>query len=294
MMSESKDGSSRVEIWTSGLPEKVPDGLMEACIDRADDLGQPDRNMTGITAPFLEVVRPKKANGSALLIMPGGGYRRLAWDKEGLEIAAWFAARGVTSFVLAYRLPRDGWPSGLAAPLADAQRAIRLIRSQAQIWGIDPLRIAALGFSAGAHLCANLATQFAKPTCSPRDAIDAVSARPDLAATIYPVVDLQRYAASLFGSTLPPPAMLADHSPHCNVPSDAPPHFIVHAEDDQYVAPEDSLALRAALVAQQVTVETHLFSAGNHSFGLFRTPGLPVAVWPDSLLTFGRLIGWID
>ena len=234
----------------------------------------------------------------AVIAIPGGGYHHLAWDKEGLDIAAWFAARGVAGFALAYRLPLDGWTGGLDTPLADAQRAVRVVRGRAVEFGIDPTRIAVIGFSAGGHLAANLAAQFDRTVYPRQDDFDQVSARPDLAAPIYPLVMADRIAAAApaerppFGKATPPEA-LTRHSPHLQARADAPPHFLVHAEDDPLLSPEHSLALRAALRAKAVQVETHLFAKGGHGFGIRNTAGLPVAAWPDRLLGFGRSTGWI-
>ncbi len=136
--------------------------------------------------------RPAKPNGAAIISIPGGGYRHMAWDKEGLDIARWFATRGVTGFALAYRLPNDGWAGGPLTPLADTQRAIRLVRSRASEWGIDPNRIAVTGFSAGGHLCANLAAQFELKTYETQDDADRQSARPDLSAPIYPAIMIDK------------------------------------------------------------------------------------------------------
>ena len=222
----------------------------------------------------------------------------MVWDKEGIDIAAWFMSRGITCFILGYRLPPEGWASGADAPLADAQRAMRLIRHDAKKWGIDDNRIAAMGFSAGGHLCANLAAQFERAAAPHSDAIDALTARPCLAAPVYPAITINKQAAGLpprerlFGAATTD-AMLAQHSPHLHTAANAPPHIIVQAEDDPTVAPENTLALRAALKAKGIPVETHLFEKGGHGFGVRFTTGLPVADWPQRVLTFGAQHGWL-
>jgi acetyl esterase/lipase len=231
--------------------------------------------------------------------MPGGGYRYLAWDKEGPEIARWFAQQGVTAFSLAYRLPGDGWSKGPDTPLADAQRAVRLVRARAKEWGLAPRRIGVLGFSAGGHLAANLGAQFARTTYEANDSQEKISARPDFVAAIYPAILIDRLAArfppdqGLFGKPLD--QVQSDlHTPSLNVPKDAPPHILVHAEDDPLVGPEHSLALRQALVERQIDVETHLFAKGGHGFGIRGTKGLSAATWPDRVIAFGRTTGWIN
>lgn len=287
----------RIPLWPR-LPEQAPPDLTPTFVERSKDPAVQDRALSGVTAPWLDHFQPSQGNRSAIIAIPGGGYRHMAWDKEAWDIAAWFAARGITGFALAYRLPRDGWRGGLDTPLADAQRAVRLVRSRAAQLGIDPQRIAVVGFSAGGHLTANLAAQFARVTYAPQDDADRFSARPDLAAPIYPATLLKELAAQmpagepLFGRAMEE-AELARHSPHLQVPADAPPHFLVHAEDDPLVGPEHTLALRAALKARKVPVETHLFERGGHGFGIRNTAGLPVADWPDRLIAFGRTTGWI-
>lgn len=294
----SKPKFSRFALWPQGTPEAVPAKLAEALTERSKDPAVQDRALTGVTAPWLDHIRPAQFDGAAIVVIPGGGYHHMAWDKEALDVAAWFAAQGVAGFALAYRLPHEGWAGGLDTPLADAQRAVRLVRSRAREWEIDPARIAVVGFSAGGHLTANLAAQHDRPIYPPRDAIDAMSARPDLAAPIYPAVLLEQLAAAmppgqpLFGKAMTAEE-LARHSPHFHVRADTPPHFLLHADDDPLVSPEHSLALRQGLRAKGVSVETHLHARGGHGFGLRHTAGTTLGDWPQRLLAFGRTTGWI-
>lgn len=295
----ARDGQSvqRIRLWPKGPPEPAPKNLAESFTDRSTTAGSVDRALKGVTTPWLEMFRPQNPNGAAIISIPGGGYRHMAWDKEGLDIAQWFAARGVTGFALAYRLPHDGWTGGPLTPLADAQRAVRLVRARAAEWGIDPNRIAVTGFSAGGHLCANLAANYGLNAYEPQDAIDSLSARPDLAAPIYPAILLDQLSAlpageSLFGKKIDAATMTL-HSPHLHAAEASPPHFLVHAEDDPLVSAEHSLALRGALRAKNIPVETHLYAKGGHGFGIRNTAGLPVQAWPEQLLAFGKTTGWI-
>jgi acetyl esterase/lipase len=296
---QSNARSAIIPLWPDGLPEAVPQGLREIVTERSTAPALRDRTIKGITAPRLEPVLPTRPNGASIIIMPGGGYRYLAWDKEGPDIANWFAQRGVTAFSLAYRLPGDGWASGPDTPLADVQRAVRIVRSRSAKWGLNPNQIGVLGFSAGGHLAANLGAQFGRVAYQPRDAVDGVSARPNLVAPIYPAILIEQLASrfpageGIFGKALSS-AQTALHTPSLNVPIDAPPHCLVHAEDDPLVGPEHSLALRAALVARKIPVETHLYAKGGHGFGLRGTNGLSVANWPERVLAFGRTTGWIS
>lgn len=291
-------GGERLPLWPGGPPELTPRGLSEAISERAPAGAAPDRAIKGVVAPWLDLFRPSQPNGATIIAVPGGGYEHLAWDKEGLEIARRFAGLGVTALALGYRLPRDGWAGGLDTPLADAQRAVRMVRAMAPGLGVDPARIAVVGFSAGGHLVTKLGAAFGREVYPARDAADRLSARPDLVAAAYPAIMMDRLAGmapagqALFGKAMSP-AELALQSPYRNVSDNTPPHFLLHAEDDPLVSPEHTLAMRAALVAKKRTVETHLLPTGGHGFGLRLKAGTPGADWPDQLLAFGRLTGWM-
>ena len=290
------DVTEVIELWPKGAPG-APTILPKEIIDeRSTDPVFPDRALRGVAVPRMAVFRPAKPNGAAVLITPGGGYRWVVVDKEGYEMARWLAARGFTVFVLFYRLPGDGWANRANVPLADAQRALRIIRHRAAEFGLDAARIAAMGFSAGGHVCADLAARFAAPAYPAADAADGLSARPLCAAPIYPVVSMDvaiAHAGSrqLLLGPAPGAALEAAHSPDRNVPKDAPPHFLLHAEDDPSVPVENTLRLRAALKARGIRVETHLFEAGGHGFGLRRAAGKPAAIWPELWLAWAKTTG---
>ncbi len=178
-----------IPLWPEGHI-KPPSGLVEAVVQRSDDPDASDRMLQGINRPRLDIFRPAKPNGAAVILAPGGGYRYVVVDKEGYELARWLCERGVTVYVLFYRLPGDGWTNGADVPLADAQRAVRLVRSRAKIDRIDPARVAFGGFSAGGQVAASLLTRFDAGVYTPVDAVDALSARPDALAAIYPVVSM--------------------------------------------------------------------------------------------------------
>jgi acetyl esterase/lipase len=270
--------------------------LIETVDERSTDALVTDRAVFGITRPRMAVFRPDRANGAAVLITPGGGYRWVVVDKEGYEMARWLAARGFTAFVLFYRLPSEGWASGADTPLADAQRAMRLIRHRARDYAVMPERVAAMGFSAGGHVCADLAARYAATVYAPVDEADRLSAKPICAAPIYPVVSMDAGIAhagsrKLLLGAAPTPEQEVAHSPDRNVPADAPPHFLLHAEDDETVPIENTLRLRAALKARGIAVETHLFANGGHGFGLRKTPGKPVEAWPELWRAWARSSG---
>ena len=285
-----------IDLWPAGAPGMPSRPPVEEVTERSTDRLVTDRAVLGITRPRMAVFRPDRPNGAALLLMPGGGYRHVVVDKEGYEMARWAAARGFTCFVLFYRLPGEGWAAGPDVALSDAQRAMRLIRHRARDYAVDPERVSAMGFSAGGHLCADLAARFAARTYEPVDEADTLSAKPHSAAPIYPVVSMDpavTHAGSrekLLGPN-PTAALEAAHSPDRNVPADAPPHFILHAEDDAAVPVENALLLRAALKATGIPVETHLFAQGGHGFGLRNTIGKPVEAWPELWRAWARTVG---
>ena len=286
-----------IELWPDGAPGMPAQPPVETVVERSRDPQRSDRAVHGITRPRLVVFRPARPNGAAVMVMPGGGYRWIVIDKEGYEIAAWLTARGYTVFVLFYRLPGEGWAAGADVALSDAQRAMRLIRFRARDYGIGPERVGAMGFSAGGHVCGDLATRFAAPTYTPRDAADRLSARPDIAAPIYAVQSMTAPTAHkgsrdlLLGHDASPATERA-HSPAFNVTRETPPCFLVHAEDDDAVPVENSLAMRAAVRAAGVPVETHLFAQGGHGFGLRGAAGKAVAIWPDLFHGWVRSQGW--
>ncbi|GGB71559.1 alpha/beta hydrolase [Blastomonas aquatica] len=285
-----------IDLWPGGAPGMPAKPLTETVNERSTDRLVTDRAVYGINAPRLAVFRPDRPNGAGVLITPGGGYRWVVVDKEGYEMGRWLAARGFTAFVLFYRLPGEGWAAGPNVALADAQRAMRLIRARAGDFAVDPERVSAMGFSAGGHLCADLATRFDASVYAPVDAADQLSAKPHSAAPIYPVISMTAPDAHsgsrelLIGKTASS-ALEAAHSPHLNVPANAPPVFLLHAEDDEVVPVNNALLLRAALKAEGVRVETHLFEHGGHGFGLRRAIGKPVEAWPELWRAWARTTG---
>jgi acetyl esterase/lipase len=285
-----------IDLWPTGAPGAPVGGLKETVNERSTDPQLTDRAVFGISRPRMAVFRPSRPSGAAVLITPGGGYRWVVVDKEGYELGRWLSARGFTVFVLFYRLPGEGWSAGPDVVLQDSQRAMRLIRHHSASFAVDPERVAAMGFSAGGHACADLAARFATPVYDAIDQADSLSARPFAAAPIYPVISMSgplAHAGSrekLIGATASASLETA-YSPHLNIPTNAPPHFILHAEDDDVVPVENALVLRAALRAKNIPVETHLFTHGGHGFGLRKTVGKPVEAWPDLFATWAHSQG---
>lgn len=250
--------------------------------------GSPERNDKGavsnIAMPSLEVFAPAQPNGASMLIAAGGGYKRIEIENEAYPAARWLAALGITAFVLTYRLPGEGWSDGPMAPLQDAQRALRIIRGEAERRRLDPSRAGVLGFSAGGHLMGLAATRSAFASYQPIDATDRQSARPDLAALIYPVITLKppydhtSTRRSLIGRH-PDAEASAEWSVETHVRSGCPPVFLVQAEDDPISNPANTLIMADACRKAGVPVELHRLASGGHGFGMGK-PGTPSAAWP--------------
>lgn len=287
------DSSDRIALWPQGLaPGDKPLGQAPRIVERSTDPAMPDRYIDHVSAPYLVVYRPARPNGTALLVIPGGGYQRVVLDKEGSALIPSFVDQGSTTlFVLRYRLPGEGREDREAA-LADAQRALRLIRHRASEWGLAPHRIGVMGFSAGGHLAARLGTGFERRVYPATDAIDRESARPDYQLLIYPVIDMlgpDTHAGSrqrLLGDA-PGPELLARYAMQAQVSITTPPTFLLHAADDDVVPVGNSLLFYQALRTANVPSEMHLFPHGGHGFGTRGTTGLTTATWP------GLALDWI-
>lgn len=277
--------AEQIPLWPNG----TPGGGYTA---RAVPADWPDIMVRNIETPMLRVFRPEKPNGRALLSIPGGAYTFVSILNEGVDVARAMTARGYTVFVLTYRLPDEGWAKREDVPLQDAQRAIRVIRANAGRYGFDPAKVAAVGFSAGGHLGATLATSLSEPVYAPRDAADALDARPAAMALIYPVISVTapvthaESAMRLLGNA-PPAELIAKRSPAQHVNAQTPPVFLVHALDDKAVPAENSMIMLRALQAANRPVELHLFEAGNHGFGVGR-PDTPAGQWP------ALFAAWVD
>ena len=292
--SEPAVGSpERIALWPVGkVPGERGAASAPRVIERSADPALPDRYIDGVSAPYLVAYRPAKPNGSALLVIPGGGYQRIVLDKEGTSLVPAFVEKGgVTLFVLRYRLPAGR--SDRQAALADAQRALRLIRHDAARWQLDPQRIGVIGFSAGGHVAARLSTGFDTQLPGVGDAIDAVSARPDFALLMYPVIDMGAHTHSgsrqrLLGEH-PDPALERQFSMQQQVSAKTPPTFLVHAQDDDVVPVQNSLLYYQALLQAGVPSEMHLFAHGGHGFGVRLPADLTTTQWPALALRWMQL-----
>jgi acetyl esterase/lipase len=259
--------------------------------------GAPDAAGTELQdKPSLTIFRPAegKANGAAVIICPGGGYGHLAIGHEGKEVGAWLNSLGVTAFMLTYRLaPRYRHP----APIQDAQRAIRLVRSRAEEWKLDPQRIGIMGFSAGGHLASTAGTHFDAGNPEATDPIDKVSCRPDLMILCYPVISLvspYTHVGSrnnLLGMNADTKALEA-LSNERHVTRDTPPTFLFHTAADTGVPPENSIIFFMALRARGVPAEMHIYEQGKHGVGL-ATKDPVLSSWPRRCAAWMELRGFL-
>lgn len=284
-------GDEIIDLWPGPPPGKTDAKIVRSIEPRNDDPAHPDRWVRGIDRPVMVVRRPARPNGAAMLVMPGGGYEFLSYDNEGTSQAAWLNARGITAFILLYRLPAEGWIRREDVPLQDAQRAVRLIRARAKTLGVDPERVGALGFSAGGHLAGSLATRHSEQVYGPVDDADRLSARPDVVGLGYPVVSLDApftHAGSrdnLLGAGASE-TLRRTHSVDRRVDTATPPLFIFHAADDMLVPPANAIALFSAMEAAQRPVALHMFEDGGHGFGVKLPKSKQGAVWPDLFASF--------
>ncbi len=269
-------GIQTIRLW----PGTAPEAKGATCDD--------------IPALTLMEARKGAANGSAVIIFPGGGYRELAGDLEGSEVADWFTARGFRAFILSYRLSSHGYL--LPVPLLDARRAIQTVRARALDYHINPNRIVVIGFSAGGHLAALAGTEFVPGNPDADDPIDRVSSRPDFLVLGYPWIGAvgtdfaHLNYCKVFNLMSQCEALRAAYSPDLYVTKDTPPTFIYHTFTDQTVPVEQSLGFYEALVKAGVPSEMHIFANGAHGSGLGKgDPALDQ--WPNLLENWLRAQG---
>jgi acetyl esterase/lipase len=244
--------------------------------------------VTDIRTPRLLLHRPSRPNGMAVLVISGGGYRTIELGSESGPAAAWLQSQGVTAFELVYRLPRDWTPVSM---LADGQRAMRLVRSLAGSLGYATDRIGVIGFSAGGHLAGMTTVEPAAALVPATDAVDALSARPDFAGLIYPVLTMLPpwNTTQAFRQILGPdasPAACAAWSVERHVGPDCPPVFLAQAADDPISPIANSLLMFAALQAAGQLPEMHIFRTGGHGWGMGK-PGTEEVAWP------GLFAAWV-
>jgi acetyl esterase/lipase len=260
----------------------------------------PDQDVPMMT---LWLAPKETATGAAMVVCPGGGYRMLATNHEGKQVAEWLNSLGITAYVLKYRLgPRYRHPS----MLDDAARAIRTVRAGATRWGVDPHRVGIMGFSAGGHLASTSGTHFDAGKSDAADPIERESSRPDRLILIYPVISLEPpyghagSARNLLGEN-PKKELLESLCNERQVTKDTPPTFLAHTNADAGVLAENSLLFALALRRTGVPVELHLFERGPHGLGLgagapeFHVPAEPsFQAWPKLCATWLKNQGFLE
>ncbi|MGC8742476.1 MAG: alpha/beta hydrolase [Verrucomicrobiia bacterium] len=265
-----------IPLWESGAPGA---------------LGNKDVDTPTIT-PYLP--EQDKATGAAIVICPGGAYAGLA-QHEGNDYALFLNKFGITCFVLKYRLGTHGYRH--PAMLQDAQRAVRLVRSQANKWKIDPEKIGIMGSSAGGHLASTLLTHFDDGNPNASDPVDKLSCRPNLGILCYPVITMgenthQGTKNYLLGKN-PDPELIKYLSNELQVKTNTPPCFIWHTWEDSAVKVENSLAFAMALRKAGVPFDLHIYQKGPHGMGLKSKPPFEnVHPWANDLLFFLKEQGW--
>ena len=279
-------------LYRDKIPNSINTGQKEK-IEKSDIT-----LISNVQNPDIAVYLPSKrfATGQAVVICPGGGYWVLAYDLEGTDIARYLNSIGVAGIVLKYRLPTSGnTVESHKVPLMDAQRAMRLVRSNAKSWNIDTTKIGIMGFSAGGHLASTLGTHFDYGNKLAADSVERLSCRPDFMVLMYPVisfVDVSVHtgsAESLLGKN-PGQDLLIYYSNELQVKDDTPPAFFALADDDDGVPAENSLLMYAALRQKKIPAELHILSEGKHGFGL----GLGnehISLWTENLKQW---LNWLN
>jgi acetyl esterase/lipase len=277
------DPSSVIELWPNGAPGEKGD------IGEEKDMTKPTENLVAgrrlirlgnVSKPTLSIYRPAadQDTGTAVLVCPGGAYQILALDLEGTEVCEWLNSLGVTAALLKYRVPKREGLERHAAALQDAQRALGLVRWRAKELHLDPQRIGALGFSAGGHLVAALASSAAQRTYPTVDAADSANCRPDFNVVIYPGYLVLKDEGDKI-------------NPSVQVTTNHPPTFLAMAQDDP-VRVENAVLYYLALKQAKVPAELHVYPTGGHGYGLRRTDNF-VTTWPDRAADWMRSQGWL-
>ena len=259
-----------IALWD----EKIPGEILSVSYEEKEIYSENELQSTSkVKIPTLTIYSPNEisANGTSVLLFPGGGYSHLSMNKEGKKIAKWLNSLGITAFVLKYRMPSDEIMKDKSiGPLQDAQEAVRMVRRNAKKWNLDTTKIGVIGFSAGGHLAATLSTRYEEKTY---ESTDNTSSKPNFALLVYPVISMNT-AITNKGSKekllgLNPSQELTDKfSSELHVNSTTPPTFIVHASDDKSVPVENSINYYLALKNMKIQAEMHIYEKGGHGFGL--------------------------
>jgi acetyl esterase/lipase len=253
-------------------------------------------NVSRVSRPSLTMflASPEKANGTAIIICPGGGYTNLAIGHEGIEVAKAFNEMGISAFVLKYRIPNDTTMINKEiGPLQDAQRSIQMVRQHSKEWNINASRIGIMGFSAGGHLASTAGTHFSKAVIENKANINL---RPDFMILLYPVISFSDSLAhigsrnQLIGKS-PSPEKIVEYSNELQVTSATPPTFLTHAGDDKTVKVQNSINFYLALLKNKIPAEIHIYPRGGHGFGMENTTTNDK--WMERLKNWLDMNGWM-
>jgi acetyl esterase/lipase len=273
-----------IDIWNGNIPGSIKNDTVKEDTIFINN-GAP--RIKNVIDPTLTVFSPPegKANRTAVIICPGGGYVRLAIDHEGINVAQWLNQFGITAYLLKYRLPDDLiMKDKSVGPLQDVQESIRIVRRNAKEWEINPDKIGIMGFSAGGHLAASASTLYNDKVYDS----DTTNARPDFSILIYPVISMNpeiTHAGSrnnLLGDN-PNEKLLEHFSTEFQVNKNTPPAFLVCAEDDKTVPVENSIHYFLSLKKYSISAELHIYEKGGHGFGLAKNGGTE-SHWPDACI----------
>ncbi|MSU50327.1 MAG: alpha/beta hydrolase [Opitutus sp.] len=278
-------GPRVIDLWPEGVP-----GLKTDAGPEKEENGR----FSNIHHPTLTVYPPAgRANGTAVIYAAGGGYVRVAVGANGGEITRWLGSLGITVFVLKYRHADYGHP----APLRDALRSVRLLRSRTAEFGVRPDRIGMLGGSAGGHLTASSGTLFDAAEGRTGAMLDVVSGRPDFMVLVFPVISMQdpyAHGASrraLLGAA-PSDELKLRLSVDQQITKETPPSFLVHSSEDTTVVVENSLLFHQGMRRAGAPIELHLYPRGPHGSGMSPALG-PTAEWPRHCESWMRFNGWL-
>ena len=284
-------GQETFPIYDTSIPNAIPTSIKEKTYNRNDQFGGYDN----VVIPTLEVFLPSKesANGTAVIICPGGGYGRVVYQKEGPDIANEFIRHGITAFVLKYRLPSESIMKDKSiGPLQDAQQAIKLVRERSTAWNIDRNKVGIMGFSAGGHLASSAATHYDSPLI-PNE--ENTSLRPDFLILVYPVISMTDQLThlgsrkNLLGNN-PTDEKIKYFSNELQITEKSPPTYLTHSGDDSVVDVDNSIVFYNALRHHSVPAEMHLYPKGNHGF-VFNVPN---EEWMRPLFEWMTTNQWIN
>lgn len=269
-----------IPLW----PDEPPGGGGPSGTLRVDAWG----SWSNIVSPAIQRFRPENPNGEAVLIAAGGGYRWIGMGREAWPVAHWLNANGYTAYVLSYRLPREKWQAGNLAPLQDAQRALRLIRSFER-------KVHVLGFSAGGHLLGMAAARPEFQSYPPVDRLDQEVPKADSVGLIYPVITLEapyqhtNTHLMMVGNDASPQEE-ASWSVQNYVTNLYPPTFLAQAGDDHTSKPFNTQLMRDTCRRNRVPVQLIQLSSGGHGFGLGKA-GTPAALWDQAYVKWLENLG---